>query len=158
MRLMKKLIPIVLVMLVAVLAVGCESFGGNGLTSTGNNSPQQQVQNSAISVGRLVSSSGLDSDGCPVDSVSSFNRSDSVYIVAENSDVPAGTDVFARLSREGQPIEDSVLITADQDYENTCIYFEFEATSTAEVLDTGSYEAQLIVNGNPGPSVDFRVE
>jgi hypothetical protein len=158
MRLMKKLLPGVMVLLVGVLAVGCQSFGGSGLTSTGNNSSQVQQQDSAISVGRLVSSSGLDGDGCPIDSVSSFDRSDSIYIVAENSDVPAGTDVFARLSHEGQPIEDSVLITADQDYVNTCIYFEFEATRTAEVLDTGAYEAQLIVNGNPGPSVDFRVE
>lgn len=143
-----------LLIVIGLLVVSCQSF--SGLTTTGNNN--NSAQTGDIQVGRLVSSTGLDANSCPVDNVSTFDRSDSIYIIADNSDVPAGTDIFARLSREGEPVEDSVLITATEDYVDTCIYFEFEATSSAEVLDTGEYSAQLIVNGNPGPSVDFRVQ
>jgi hypothetical protein len=143
---------LILISLLGVLLVSCEPSGGTPLT---NNSSGQTAD---IEIGRLVSSTGLDTASCPIDTVSTFDRSDSIYIVADDSNVPAGTDIFARLSYEGQPVEDSVLISADQDYVDTCIYFEFEATSGAEVLDTGDYSAQLIVNGNPGPSVDFQVQ
>ncbi len=150
----KNALQVVLLLVVALVAVSCQ--GLSGLTSQDNGSTLSS-QTNPVEIGRVVSSSGLDADSCPVDTVSTFDRSDSIYIVAENSTVPSGTDIFARLSHEGQPIEDSVLITADQDYEGTCIFFEFEATSGAEVLDTGDYEAQMIINGNPGPSVDFQV-
>lgn len=156
-----KTIGIGLLVIVGIFIIGSQLLGNNNnntsnsiTTQTDNDSSQQ----SEIQIGELVSSTGIDADSCPVDEVSTFERSDSIYIVAVESNVPAGTDAFARLSHEGEPIEDSVLITATDDYVNTCIYFEFEATSGAEVLDTGEYSAQLIVNGNPGPSVDFQVE
>lgn len=155
-----KTIGIGLLVIVGIFIIGSQLLGNNNNTNTNTNLPTNNTSSSdggEIMVGELVSSSGLDSDGCPVDREDTFAPSDAIYIVAVNSNVPEGTDVFSRLSHEGEPVEDSVLITADQDYQNTCIYFEFEATSGAEVLDTGSYEAQLIVNGNPGPSVDFQV-
>lgn len=157
-----KTIGIGLLVIIGIFIIGSQLLGNNNNnTNTNTNLPSNNTNTTSggeIMIGRLVSSTGLDSDGCPVDTEDSFGRSDAIYIVAVESNVPEGTDVFARLSHEGEPVEDSVLITADQDYDNTCIYFEFEATSGAEVLDTGAYEAQLIVNGNPGPSVDFRVQ
>jgi hypothetical protein len=153
-------IAIGLIIIVGIYLIGSQLLGGNNSNPTDSPTVNDggSAQNAEINIGALVSSTGLDSDSCPVDNVSTFDRSDPIYIVAEESDVPAGTDVFARLSHEGEPVEDSVLITADQEYVDTCIYFEFEATSGAEVLDTGDYSAQLIVNGNPGPSVDFQVQ
>lgn len=148
----RKFLLAILLILLGVLVVSCQSFsrlmGINYLSA----------QTADIRIRHVVSSSGLDADSCPIDRASSFAPSDSIYIVAEASDVPAGTDIFARLSYEEEPVEDSVLITADQDYFDTCIYFVFEATSGAEVLNRGQYSAQLIVNGNPGPSVDFEVQ
>jgi hypothetical protein len=156
-----KTIGIGLLVIVGIFIIGSQLLGNNNNdTNTNTNLPTNNTSSDdggEIMVGELVSSSGLDSDGCPVDTEDTFEPSDAIYIVAGESDVPAGTDIFARLSREGEPVEDSVLITADEDYVNTCIYFEFEATSGAEVLDSGTYEAQLVVNGNPGPSVDFQV-
>lgn len=156
-----KTIGIGLLVIIGIFIIGSQLLGNNNNnTNTNTNLPTNNTSSNdggEIMVGRLVSSTGLDSDGCPVDTEDTFAPSDAIYVVAVDSNVPEGTDVFARLSREGDPVEDSVLITADQDYENTCIYFEFEATSGAEVLDTGAYEAQLVVNGNPGPSVDFQV-
>lgn len=156
-------IAIGVVVLLAIFVIGSQLLNrGNDNTQTplapNNGSDTAIDQGENIEVGQLVSSSGIDREGCPVDTVSTFSRSDEIFVVATNSDIPAGTDVFARLFRENQPVEDSVVITADQDYENTCIYLAFEATSGAEVLDTGNYEAQLIVNGNPGPSVNFQVQ
>lgn len=154
-------IAIGIVVLLAVFLIGSQLLG-NGSTPETTNSPLSTnapaPQAADIQVGRVVAATGIDRDGCPVGETNSFAPTDQVYITAINSNVPSGTDVFARLFRDDQPVEDSVVITADQDYTNTCIYFEFEATSSAGSLQTGNYEAQLIVNGNPGPSVDFTVQ
>jgi hypothetical protein len=61
-----------------------------------------------------------------------------------------------RLYRDGQPIEDAPELVADRDYTNTCINFVFEAVN--QPFQPGAYEAQFIVNGNPGPSVTFNVQ
>jgi hypothetical protein len=146
------------VVLLAIFLIGSQLLNRGNDSST--NAPANDAidQSSNIEVGQLVSSSGIDRDGCPVDNESTFSPSDEIFVVATDSDIPAGTDVFARLFKGDQPVEDSVVITADQDYEDTCIYLAFEATSGAEILDRGSYEAQLIVNGNPGPTVSFEVQ
>ncbi len=109
-------------------------------------------------LGRMVTARNLDADSCPVDVTSNFSRSERVYVVLEDSAVPSGTDMFVRLFQNGQPVEDTPLITADRDYTDTCIYFQFEASSGAEVLPTGAYEAQLVVNGNPIQTIDFNVQ
>ena len=153
-----KTIAIGLLVIVGIFIIGSQLLGGNNNnTNTSTPLSDDAVQNSDIQIGQVVTSSGIDAAGCPVDTTTTFSRSDSVFVVATESNVPAGTDIFARLSRENQPVEDSVLLTADQDYVDTCIYLEFMATSGAEVLDTGSYTAQMVINGNPGPSVSFQV-
>jgi hypothetical protein len=153
-------IAIGVVVLLAIFLIGSQLLNRGGEEDNVINAPSNNAveQGENIELGRLVSSSGIDRDGCPVDSQSTFSPSDEVFVVATDSNIPAGTDVFARLFREDQPVEDSVVITADQDYDDTCIYLAFEATSGAEVLDRGDYEAQLIVNGNPGPTVSFQVQ
>lgn len=150
-------IVIGILILVGIFFAGRQLLSGDSSTTSAPILDENAPQNSDIEIGQVVSASAVDAQGCPVNVTTSFNPSDAVYVVAQDSDVAAGTDIFARLFHEGQPLEDSVLITADQDYVDTCIYLEFEATSGAEVLDSGNYEAQLIVNGNPGPSVAFQV-
>jgi protein-disulfide isomerase len=118
---------------------------------------ETRIPSLSLQFGRVVSASNIDQYGCPVDPTDNYRPSDAIYIVMEESDIPQGTSVFARLFRDGMPVEDSDVITADRDYTNTCVYFIFEATPVAEVLEQGDYSAQIIVNGNPGELVTFEV-
>jgi hypothetical protein len=115
-----------------------------------------EVLNENVALGSVVSATGIDRNGCATETTSTFDNSDSVYVVAEDSDVPRGTSVFVRLYHEGTPIEDAPEITADQDYDNTCINFVFEPEGAA--FDPGSYEAEFIVNGNPANSISFEIQ
>lgn len=146
-----------ILILAGIFLLGRQLLNGNTGNTTAPILDENAPQNADIEIGQMVSASAIDAQGCPVNVTTTFSPSDSIYVVVQNSNVAAGTDIFARLLYNGQPVEDSVLITADQDYVGTCIYFEFEATSGAEVLDSGNYEAQMMVNGNPGPSVAFQV-
>jgi hypothetical protein len=95
-------------------------------------------------------------DGCATDPRASFEPVEPVFVVAEGSDIPAGTSVFVRLYHEGTPIEDAPEITADQDYTNSCVNFIFEP-SQGTTFDQGNYQAEFIINGNPANTVDFEV-
>jgi len=119
-------------------------------------SDESRPENDNVVLGSLTTAASLDSDGCPVEVASTFSPTDSIYVVAPNSDVPEGTLVFARLHHNGNAVEDSPEIQADQDYSNTCINFVFEPT-TGEAFEPGSYEVEFIVNGNPSESVTFEV-
>jgi hypothetical protein len=127
--------------------------GGNPFGINEGNDPQ-----SSANLGRMLTARSLDANSCPVSETSRFSSSETVYVVLTESAVPSGTDMFVRLFRDGQPVEDSPLITADRDYNNTCIYFQFEASPGAEILPSGNYEAQLVVNGNPVQTIDFNVQ
>lgn len=107
-------------------------------------------------LGQVVSAAAINQDNCPVDVTNEFASGDSIYIVAEDSDIPSGTVVFARLFYEGTVQEDAPEITADRDYENSCVTFVFEPTQ-GESFDPGTYEAQFIVNGNEAETVQFEV-
>lgn len=122
--------------------------------SNNTNSPSNQAADDDIQIGRVVSASGVDRDGCPTSSASTFDSNDDIYVVAEDSTIPAGTSVFVRLYREGQPVEDAPEITADQDYTNSCVNFVFEPL---EDFEAGDYEAEFIINGNAAESVQFEV-
>lgn len=147
-----KLPLLLLLIVVSLLAVSCRSVENFlSLYHAGE-------QDDGLHIGRLMAASRLDASRCPVVETTRFDRSDSLIVATESSNVPEGTEIFARLSYEGEPIEDSVLIIADQDYYDTCIYFAFEARGDADEFDVGAYTVQLIVNGVRGPSVAFEVE
>ncbi|HEX2907867.1 MAG TPA: hypothetical protein VHO69_13445 [Phototrophicaceae bacterium] len=107
-------------------------------------------------IGTVLAASGVDRDGCAVNTASVFEPVEQVYVVAENSYVAAGTTVFVRLYQDGQAIEDAPEITADQDYNNSCINFVFEPETGAR-FERGQYEAEFIVNGNAAASVQFQI-
>ncbi len=109
-----------------------------------------------IEIGNVVTTSAVDMNGCPTDSRADFEPGEQVYVVAENSDFPAGTSVFVRLYHEGAALEDAPEIQADRDYTNSCINFIFEPTSGQE-FDAGDYQAEFIINGNSADTVNFEV-
>lgn len=173
-RLNGRTIAIGVLILLVLIVVGSQLLGGMGNNNADDDNedrggtfsnPDNESdadgavvpEGGGVGLGRVVTASNIDADGCPVDNSDQFAGDDSVYVVVEDSDIPAGTTVFARLFREGQPIEDADVITADRDYDNTCIYFVFDATDQAGSLESGFYEAQVIVNGNPGERVGFEV-
>jgi len=108
-------------------------------------------------IGDLVVAASIDQNGCAADETTTFSSDDTVYIVAEDSDIPAGTTLFVRLYANGQAVEDSTELTAESDYTDTCANFLFE-TVEGERFDAGEYEAELFVNGNPYGTVSFVVE
>ena len=157
-------VAIAVVVLLVLLFLGFQLFGNRGADSTAENvnptaafqeNPNAGEPATNPSLGNVVAAANVDREGCPTDTTTTFNTDDTIYVGVTNGDIPEGTDMFARLFYEGEPLEDTDVITADADY--SCVAFAFEATSGAEVLESGSYEAQLFVNGNPGDSVSFDV-
>lgn len=109
-----------------------------------------------INLGEIVSAGSINDLGCAENFDSTFDQADRIYIVAEDSDFPQGTDVFVRLYHNGDAIEDAPEITADRDYENTCVNFLF-VPEDGEIFGEGEYEAEFFVNGDEAGSVTFVV-
>lgn len=108
-------------------------------------------------LGRIVVAENLDRNGCPLDSTSTLSNPNQFYVVAPNSEISEGTDVFVRLYQDGRAVEDLPIITANQDYDNTCINFVFETTD-GFAFDRGEYEAEFWVNGNSYDSTYFVIQ
>lgn len=155
---------LILVVLACVILILPMILGGDddNNDNDANNDNGGQVEVPAdntgdVSLGSLVTTSNVDRNGCPTDNTSTFTPTDSIYVVAPNSAVSTGTNIFARLYREGQPVEDTAVISAAQDYNDTCINFVFEPTAGAE-LQPGNYEVVFVVNGNETDSVALSVQ
>jgi hypothetical protein len=123
-------------------------------TDRGTNNDGQTTA-ADYNIGDVVVSPGITSAGCATESVTSFSPNERIYLVAENSDVPANTDIFGRLYYEGQEVEDSDVITSDRDYTDSCFNIWFESDSG---FDSGDYTAQFFINGNAGPEINFEVQ
>ncbi|MCL4301563.1 MAG: hypothetical protein KJ077_38035 [Anaerolineae bacterium] len=142
-----------LVALLALAGLGCGLF--NSAVS------QRQDQNEAISggtqLGPVTMAEGIGSGNTPLGPTDSFSSSqDVIYAVVEADHIEAGTSMFARWSRDGQPFEDSAEIVADRDYDNT--YVEFHLENLRDRMDEGDYSVQIFVNGNPVQEASFTVE
>ncbi|MCI0711288.1 MAG: hypothetical protein L0154_14115 [Chloroflexi bacterium] len=156
MQLNSRTIVIGIIIVIVAIFVLPRLFNTDNVDNTpADDSAGSQTVDENIDLGRVVSASSIDRDGCATDTTASFEVTEPVYVVAEDSNVPRGTSVFVRLYHEGQPVEDAPEITADQDYNNTCINFIFEPEGSA--FDPGSYEAEFIINGNPADSVSFEI-
>lgn len=146
------IIGLVVVVGLALLAFrGCAS-GTPGIPSTGNDGVSEQEGQ----LGRAFAASQVSQDGCPVETTTRFESGDTIYVGFDESEIPRGTTIFARLSREGRAIEDAEEITADQDI-RSCVWFEFQPGLSSGGFDPGQYSAELFINGNAADRVDFTV-
>jgi hypothetical protein len=154
-----KMLIIGLIVFVAAMFLIPRIFGSdndNDANNNDDNGGQEVVDRQEIDLGEVVTTSNVDRDGCPVDETSTFNASDQIWVAARESSFPQGTLVFVRLYREGQAVEDSLEVEADQDYSNACFSVVFEPTAGAS-FEPGNYEAEFYINGNRADSVEFEV-
>lgn len=161
-----KTIAIGALLILAAVIFLPQILGNNNNSGPDTTVPQGQADprdttlndDDGIELGQVVATTNLDRNGCAVDNTSTFPAgTDVLYVVAEDSAVTEGTDVFVRWYYEGEVYEESDEITADQDYTDTCIGFSLEADQI-NALREGDYEAEFIVNGNPANTVDFQVQ
>lgn len=162
-----RITPITIVLgLVALCAVACFasqlfSFGGGDDEDTDTTEREvvptvvRENSDEDFDLGNVVTAASLDRDGCVVEETSTFNATDTIYVVTDGSRVPEGTSVFVRLYQDNTAVEDAEEITADQEYNNVCISFVFESETGFE---PGVYEAEFYVNGNRANTVQFNVE
>jgi hypothetical protein len=107
--------------------------GGQGIANTGS-----------AELGRVVTTSSVTSDGCPTGEVREFYTDESIYLSVEESFIPAGTDLFARLNYAGEPVEDTDEIRTERDRES-CVWFVFEPRGG---FTPGRYTVELFINGS----------
>jgi hypothetical protein len=140
-------------LLVALVVSGCS------LLNNGSSAQSPSTTTSGAELGRIVTAESIDTanHNAPVNETSTFNRlNQAIYAVVEAQRIDAGTTMFARWSRDGQPFEDSQEIKADKQYQNTYVEFHLEPTNKA--IDPGSYTVQVFVNGNPAKQANFTVQ
>jgi hypothetical protein len=103
-----------------------------------------------------VLTTALDESGCAVDSVATFDTTDTIYVVLRASSVAEDTSFFARLYEGNTVLEDTEEVVADQDYSDVCVNFEF-APRQGVAWDPGTYEIEFFVNGNSYQFADFEI-
>jgi len=130
-------------------------------TTTTNNdntlNPQNNTTLNTNDLGPVVAAQNIDRDGCAVDATTSFDSSDEIYVVLEDSELPRNTSMFARLYKDNVAIEDTDQVVTEQDYNNVCVNFVFEPSDRAEVWDDGNYEVEFYVNGTAYQSTSFQI-
>jgi hypothetical protein len=118
--------------------------------------PIDQGSGENVQLGEVVTARTLKTKNQPGEVTTQFSQSEPViYAVTQGRQVPQGTHIFARWSRDGQPIEDTNEIVADRTYQDT--YIEFHIAPSGVALTPGDYTVQFFVNGNPGPMAEFTV-
>ncbi len=131
---------------------------GCGLVDTGSGDFQDDNQDitSGAQFGRVVMAEGVGSGNRPIDVTNRFDSSqDYIYVVLEADYIEAGTTMFARWYRDGQPFEDSSQLTADRDYQDT--YVEFHLENLGGRMEEGDYSVEIFVNGNSVVEEEFEV-
>jgi hypothetical protein len=140
----------VVLALVALLIASCGLFGDE-------RQEENEPLTSGVQFGDVVTAEGIGADNAPVAVTDTFSASqDFIYVVAEADSIEAGTTMFARWYRDGEPFEDSAEVTADRDYQDT--FVEFHLENLQNNFEEGDYSVQIFVNGNPAEEVEFTVE
>jgi hypothetical protein len=139
---------------VAFFILGC----GGLFNSAASERQEANVELAGGTVlGEVVMAEGIGNRNAPVGVTNNFDASqDYIYVVAEAPRIEEGTTMFARWSRDGEPIEDSPELVADRDYTDT--YVEFHLENLQAEMETGDYSVQIFVNGNPMEEVEFSVQ
>ncbi|HSJ57988.1 MAG TPA: hypothetical protein VLC95_12450 [Anaerolineae bacterium] len=147
------------VKVVALLLAGMFFVTGCSLidTAAGERERENQAITSGAEFGDIVMAEGVGSGNRPVNVTNDFSSSqDFVYVVLEADYIESGTTMFARWFYEGEPFEDSPMLTADRDYQDT--YVEFHLENLQGRMQEGDYSVQIFVNGNPVAEEDFNVD
>ncbi len=151
------------IVVIAVLFIGSRLWSGatnsaNDVSPTSQPDDSEQVQqdnsDENLNLGSVVVAENVDRDGCAVNITESFGQNDIIYAVLQDSAMPEGTTVFARLYRDNVAVEDSDESTASEDYTNVCVNYAFES---ANGWESGDYEVEFFVNGNTYQSASFTV-
>jgi hypothetical protein len=160
---------VTIVVIIGLLLLGRFVTGMSGNTTTPTTSDTTTNNNDTLNpantnntttlnnLGPVVAAQAIDRDNCAVDATTHFTTTDPVYVVLVDSQLPQGTTMFARLYKDGVAIEDTKELTADQDYNNTCVNFVFRPSQSAETWQPGTYEAEFFVNGNSYRSTTFDI-
>jgi hypothetical protein len=113
---------------------------------------------SGVQLGEIVMAGAIGPGNVPQNARDSFTTEDRViYVVASGELIEAGTTLFARWYRDGEPFEDTPQLTADRQYTNTYVEFHISPASNAQ-FRPGSYAVELYINGRPGPRKEFTIE
>ncbi len=146
-------------LLVALLATGCLSSPqqGTNLQTLPTATTRLGTSNTQVQgLGAFVTARSIGTGNAPQSVTSTFSSSDTVYAVVQVQQFASGNRIFARWSANGTVREDTQEITANRDYSNT--YLEFHIQGSSAPLPTGSWTVQLIINGNPGPTANFKIQ
>ena len=149
----RSLRTVILLSVLAALVAGCSLFN-QGTSSTGTGTGT----GSGATLGQIVTAAQIDpATNAPVQPTNTFSSEQQViYAVVQAERIEAGTSMFARWSRDGQPFEDSEPVKANQLYENR--YVEFHLQTTKQQIDPGNYTVQVFVDGNPSQQTTFTVQ
>ena len=143
----------VLLAIFTALIAGCSLFNqGTSGAGTGTGTAP------GATLGQIVTAPQIDpSTNAPVQPTNTFSSDQQViYAVVQAQRIEAGTSMFARWSRDGQPFEDSDPVKANQVYENR--YVEFHLQTSKQQIDPGNYTVQVFVDGNPSQQTSFTVQ
>lgn len=143
----------VLLAILATLMTGCSLFN-QSTSGTGTGTGTQP----GATLGQIVTAPQIDpATNAPVQPTNTFSSGQQViYAVVQAQRIEAGTSIFARWSRDGQPFEDSDPVKANQVYENR--YVEFHLQTNKQQIDPGNYTVQVFVDGNPSQQTSFTVQ
>jgi hypothetical protein len=79
-----------------------------------------------------------------------------IYCVIHANRIEEGASLYARWIYEGEPLEDTLTITADREYIDTYVEFHIAAADFG-ALEEGDYACKIYVNGNPVQTVNFEI-
>jgi hypothetical protein len=117
----------------------------------------QSSPDNSVLFGKVVVAAEVDANNAPTALATEFSTNQkAIYVVAEAKNVAPGTRLAANWARESTVIQVSDEVIADKGYHNTNI--EFHLSPGADGFAPGKYTVKLIVNGKPGPGVDFVVK
>jgi len=152
----KRLVILAVVLLVLASSLACIC----GQCSNPLTQRQQENQPivAGVDLGEVVMAKGIGENNKPISVTSTFSTSeDVIYVVAKANRIDSGTSMYARWSYEGEPFEDTPVITADRTYTDTYVEFHIEPKSIG-VLKAGKYSVKIYVNGNPVKTVEFKLQ
>jgi len=154
---------LILAAALAVVLIAGACLCGQCSNPFGTSPAQERVEEnkpivSGADLEQAVMAKGIGGNNEPIGITDTFSDSeDVIYCVVEANRIDAGTNFYARFVYDGEPFEDTPVITAEQGYSDTYIEFHIEPADFG-VLKAGDYACKIYVNGNPVQTVDFKVK